>query len=259
MALHLVQLTDFHLLADPAATHLGVPVRDSLRRVVAAARAQAPDLVLATGDLSQDGTPASYRAAGRLLAPLDAPCYALPGNHDAVPALRAALAHPPFRPDCVVDAGGWRLVLLDSAVPGAVHGTFSDAALAALDATLAARPDAPTLLALHHAPVPVGAAWLDPLNLRAPDGFRQVVARHPQVRLVLFGHVHQAAAARWGETHLYGCPSTSFQFAPETDAFAIDAVPPGFRHVALRPDGAFETALHRVPVPFAADPDATGY
>lgn len=261
MPLHVVQLTDLHLLAEPDGVMMGIPLRESLRRVVAAVQEQAPapDLALVTGDLSQDGTTAAYAAAGQLLAPLDAPCYAVPGNHDAKPALRAALQDPPFRPDCVFTAGGWRFVLLDSAVPGAVHGAFAPAALEALDATLADRPDVPTLLALHHAPVPVEAAWLDPINLRAPDDFRQVVERHAQVRLVLFGHVHQAVAAAWAHVHLYGCPSTSFQFAPETETFALDAVPPGYRQLTLHADGAFETTLHRVPVPFAPALDATGY
>ena len=262
MPLHLVQLTDTHVLAEAGGAMLGIPLRDSLRRVVDAIQqedAAPPDLALVTGDLSQDGSPASYAAVGQLLAPLGVPCYGMPGNHDAKPALRAALMQPPFRPDCMFEAGGWRFVLLDSAVPGAVHGALPSAALEALDATLSARPDVPTLVALHHGPFPVGAAWLDPINLRDPEGFRQVVDQHPQVRLVLFGHIHQAAEAQWGATHLYGCPSTSFQFAPQTDTFAVDDTPPGYRRVTLHADGAFETTLHRVPVPFTPDPQATGY
>jgi Icc protein len=196
---------------------------------------------------------------GQLLAPLGVPCHGLPGNHDAGLALRNALNQPPFRPDCVVEASGWRVVLLDSTVPGAVHGAFPDAVLDALDATLSARPDTPTLVALHHGPFPVGAAWLDPINLRDPDGFRQVIDDHPQIRLVLFGHIHQDAEAQWGDTRLLGCPSTAFQFAPQTDAFAVDDVPPGYRRVTLHADGTFETMLHRVPVPFTPDAQATGY
>jgi len=262
MPLHVVQLTDTHLLAEPDGVMLGIPLRDSLRRVVEAIRqadSAPPDLALVTGDLSQDGSPASYEAVGRLLAPLGVPCYGLPGNHDAKPALHAALAQPPFRPHCVFEAGGWRFVLLDSAVPGAVHGAFSEASLDALDATLSARPEVPTLVALHHGPFPVGAAWLDPINLRDPEGFRQVIAQHSHVQLVLFGHIHQAAEAQWGTTQLYGCPSTGFQFAPQTDEFTVDDVPPGYRRVTLHADGTFATALHRVSVPFTPDPQATGY
>lgn len=259
MALRLVQLTDLHLLADAEGAMLGIPLRESLRHVVAAAQQAHPDLVLVTGDLSQDGSAASYEAARKLLAPLSAPCYALPGNHDVRPALEEVLTQSPFRPNRAFTAGGWRLLLLDSAVPGAVHGQLAATTLEALDAELTAHPDHPTLIALHHAPVPVGAAWLDPLNLHDPEDFRQVVKRHPQVRLVLFGHVHQTAEAQWGDTGLYGCPSTGFQFAPQAETFAIDAVPPGYRCVTLHLDGAFETTLHRVPVPFTPDPDAAGY
>jgi Icc protein len=259
MALQLIQLTDTHLTADANGTLLGVPLRASLQHVVDAAQQHDPDLVLVTGDLSQDGTPASYAALGDTLAPLAAPCYGLPGNHDIKPALDEALTQSPFRADRAFTRGGWRMVLLDSAVPEAVHGRLTASTLDALDADLRAHSDRPTLVALHHAPVPVGSAWLDPINLHAPDDFRQVVQAHPQVRLVLFGHVHQTIEATWDDTHLYGCPSTCFQFAPEADAFALDPVPPGYRHVTLHPDGTFETTLHRVPVPFTPNPDAAGY
>ncbi len=76
MPLHLVQLTDTHLLAEPDGVMLGIPLRDSLRRVVEAIQrdgAPPPDRVLVTGDLSQDGTPASYGAVGQLLASLGVP------------------------------------------------------------------------------------------------------------------------------------------------------------------------------------------
>jgi len=238
---------------------MGMPLRDSLRHVVAEAQQDPPDLVLVTGDLSQDGSPASYDAVADALVPLNAPCVGLPGNHDDRTALRNALRRSPFRPDQAFDIGHWRGVLLDSAVPEADHGHLSASALDALDTELSAHPDRPTLVALHHAPVSVGAAWLDPINLRNPDAFREIVEAHSQVRLVLFGHVHQAVEAQWNGVSLYGCPSTCFQFAPRQDTFTLDSAQPGYRAITLHPDGTFDTTLHRVPVPFTADANATGY
>lgn len=259
MSARLLQLSDPHLMADAEGTLLGMPLRDSLRRVVAEAKQDDPDLVLVSGDLSQDGSPASYDAVADALEPLNAPCLGLPGNHDAPSALRDTLRHSPFRPNRAFNMGRWRGVLLDSAVPDADHGRLSASALDALDSELSAHPDRPTVLALHHAPVSVGSAWLDPINLRDPDGFRSVVEAHSQVRLILFGHVHQAVEAQWNDVSLYGCPSTCFQFAPGQDTFALDSAPPGYRTVTLHPDGSFDTTLHRVPVPFTTDANATGY
>ena len=41
-----------------------------------------PDLLLATGDLSEDGSRTSYLALRNYLKPLGIPVLALPGNHD---------------------------------------------------------------------------------------------------------------------------------------------------------------------------------
>lgn len=238
---------------------MNVPPHDSLRHVVAGARREAPDLVVVTGDLSHDGTPDSYEALAEQLKPLNAPCYVLPGNHDDKSVMTKVLDRPPFRTENTFTADQWRFLLLDSAVPGADHGRLSQTALDALDAELAAHSGWPTLVALHHAPLSVGSAWLDPINLRAPEGFRRVVEAHSQVQIVVFGHVHQAIEAQWGDVHLCGCPSTCFQFAPEQETFTLDPVPPGYRTVTLYEDGTVETTLHRVHVPFTVDASATGY
>ena len=59
----LVQLSDSHLFAEADGSLLGMNTRDSLQRVIGLVREQQPqiDLVLATGDLSQDGTLESYQ------------------------------------------------------------------------------------------------------------------------------------------------------------------------------------------------------
>lgn len=259
MPLRILQLSDTHLTAEADGTLLGFPPHESLRRVVAAAQAEAPDLILHTGDLAQDSTPAAYTTLGPLLRPLGAPCYWIPGNHDVEAVMGAALEGAPFRPQRSFRAGGWRFLLLNSAVPGEVHGRLTNRTLNWLDDELAAHPDAPTCLALHHAPIPVGAAWLNPINLHNPDSLRARIDAHPQIKLILFGHIHQAMEAHWGDATLYSCPSTCFQFAPHAETFALDDAAPGYRMLTLHPDGTFATEVKRVAVPFTPNADATGY
>ena len=80
---HVVQLTDAHLFADPAGSMLGLKTRESLGHGgPGAARAAAVDLLLCTGDLSQDASVASYEAFRELTAPFGVPSRWLPGNHD---------------------------------------------------------------------------------------------------------------------------------------------------------------------------------
>ena len=79
----LVQLSDSHLFAETHGTLLGMNTADSLQRVIDLVLAQQPkiDLVLATGDLSQDGSLQSYQRFHQLSAQIPAPARWLPGNH----------------------------------------------------------------------------------------------------------------------------------------------------------------------------------
>src|SRR5919202_5303618 len=82
----LVQLSDPHVGADWAegdsAAMLAAAVA-SVRDLV-----PNPDAVLVSGDLADHATDAEYEQVRDLLAPLQAPLYVLPGNHDDRRALR---------------------------------------------------------------------------------------------------------------------------------------------------------------------------
>ncbi|WP_325063452.1 phosphodiesterase [Halomonas lysinitropha] len=242
----LAQITDFHLQADPEARgRSGSPLRQ-LEAVVAAVNRQRPSLVLVTGDISQDETAASYRLAEHALSRLEAPWYWLPGNHD----------QPALMEECrelhdEVDLGRWRVLLLDTHVSGQPHGELGEAALATLDERLAT-DDRPTLLAMHHPPLPVGTAWLDEIGLVDGEAFWRVVAPHCQVKAVIFGHVHQSFHAVQvladGEVLAYGCPSTVDPFLPGSATFALDeASRPGYRLIELS-DIELETWVERVDI-----------
>jgi Icc protein len=118
-ALHLLQLSDPHLLANTNDTLRGVNTLGTLQRTLAHARALHwdCDALLVTGDLVHD-QPEAYRHFRTLFAGLGKPVYCIPGNHDDPQALRAALSAPPFKCEGHADLGDWRIVLLDSCVPG---------------------------------------------------------------------------------------------------------------------------------------------
>ena len=256
--LTIAQVSDPHLFADPEDTLLDWPTHASFVAVLEHVRATDPDLLLLTGDLTQDAQPATYGTVRDLISPLGVPCLALPGNHDDPALMQSLLQGPVDATTTVTSMGGWHLVLLNSHVPGATHGRLSAEALDALDATLR-RLDGPTLLAVHHPPVPVGAAWLDAILLHDPEALEDCLRAHPQVRLLLCGHVHQAHEADFAHARLYTCPSTCIQFKAGSEAFALADRPPGYRTFTLHPNGRHEQTLHRVPVPFRSNPAATGY
>ncbi len=257
----LVQLSDSHLFAEADGKLLGMDTQDSLRRVIERVLEEQPrvDLMLASGDLSQDGSEASYARFRQLTAVIPAPARWFPGNHDEVPAMQAACAGSDLL-DPVVDVGNWRVILLDSSVPGAVPGYLADAQLALLERALGEAPERHHLVCLHHHPVSIGCRWMEPIGVRNPDALFAVLERFSQVRGVLWGHVHQEFDQQRGDLRLLASPSTCVQFAPGSEEFQVDGSAPGYRWLRLYHDGRLETGVSRVSgIAFEVDYSVKGY
>lgn len=230
--MRLVQITDCHLCADPEArSRVGYPLRQ-LHAVVERAKRLRPDVLLISGDVSQDETPASYRHAFEAFSSFDCPWFWFPGNHDSTQFMTEL--HEIHEE---VDLDSWRLLVLDTQVPGQVHGELGQEQLQDLALRLES-DDRPTLLAMHHPPVEIGSEWMDAIGLVNREALWQTLAAYGQVQGILCGHIHQAFATRHaspiGEIAVYGCPSTSDQFLGSSPTFAVDeASRPGLRVVDL--------------------------
>ena len=248
----LVQLSDPHVGAtwaerDPVAGLEAVV--ESVRRLP-----DAPDAVLMSGDLAENGADGEYEVVHELLDRLGAPVYVLPGNHDDRDTLRRHFGLPgaPAEPvQYAVELGATRLVVLDSTRPGEDWGELDADRLGWLDAELTAAPDQVTVIALHHPPATTGNAAWDDIGLRAPDrrALGEVIARHPQVRRVLAGHVHRAMTGELAGRAVFSVPSTYVQTRLKFNSSEIElaaAEPLGFAVHALL-DG--EVASHVQPVP----------
>jgi 3',5'-cyclic AMP phosphodiesterase CpdA len=229
----LVQLTDPHVGADWGD---GDPVA-MLAAAVEAVRAVEPnpDAVLVSGDLADHGGDDEYEQVRELLAPLEAPLYALPGNHDDRAALRRQFGVPGADDEPVqyaADLGPLRLVVLDSTRAGEDRGELDADRLAWLEATLAAAPGTPTLLALHHPPFATGILGFDKVGLPASDrrALGKVIEAHPQVRRIVAGHMHRTMSAELGGRSVLAVPSTYVQAQLDFGAEEIElsADPSGF-------------------------------
>ena len=257
----LVQLSDSHLFAEADGTLLGMNTRESLQKVIEQVLRQQPriDLILATGDISQDGTLESYQQFRQMTAQIAAPARWSPGNHDE-PQIMAQAAVQSALLESVVDVGNWRVTLLDSAVPGSVPGYLQDDQLQLLARSLSEAPERHHLVCFHHHPVPVGCAWAEPIGLRNPVAFFVVLDRFPQAGGVLWGHVHQEIDRERNGVRLMASPSTCIQFEPNSEDFKVGEQPPGYRWLRLLPDGRLETGVERVTdFEFTVDYGSNGY
>ncbi len=240
----LTQFTDLHLYGDEGGRLRGVNTLASLSMALehACRGPWPPDALLVTGDLVQDD-PAGYAHFRRLFGSFRFPVMCLPGNHDEPQAMRRELARAPFVTGGHVDLGPWRIVLLDSVIPGSAGGALSAASLVALDTVLGSAANLHALVCLHHQPVPVSSRWLDQVGLANAGEFLAVIDRHSNVRGVVWGHVHQSFDALRNGVRLLATPSTCAQFLPRVEKFAVDERPPAYRTLELKPDGSIVTEV----------------
>jgi 3',5'-cyclic AMP phosphodiesterase CpdA len=198
----LIQITDIHVGAVGGSARHPVDTTGLLELALDQVEAAGirPAALLLTGDLTDDGTVEQYRRLRAVLAPVLArtgvPLVALMGNHDDRAALREHLLGEPASTgplDSVHWFDGLRVIALDSTVPGRAHGELRPDQLAWLRDQLAEPAPHGTLLALHHPPLPSPVALARAIALRNPAALATALAGG-DVRMVLAGHVHTAAA-----------------------------------------------------------------
>ncbi len=237
----LIQISDPHIGPTRDYRLAGVETLETLRKVLAeiGSASALPELICATGDIAADGALAAYQLFSQQLQFLELPYQWLPGNHDDKRVMREGLQATPYWP--LLELGAWRVLSLDTAVPGEVGGRLAGEELEFLAQQLVREPDAPTVIFMHHPPVPVGCAWLDAQRVANAAELEAILDRHRNVRALFTGHVHQEFHVRWAGTEVYTAPATCFQFRPQSAGFALDDRPPGYRWIELRPDGSLAT------------------
>jgi 3',5'-cyclic AMP phosphodiesterase CpdA len=188
----IAHISDLHIRSDGAL----IWGRDTIQALAACvehilALDPRPDVVLATGDLVDLGCAAEYRALRDGLARLTMPVYVIPGNHDDRAALRACFADLGYLANdgeflhYTVEGFSLRLVALDTVIPGEVEGGLCADRLDWLDRTLAAEPDRPTLIFMHHPPFASGIWVLDDPPFAGGERMKAVIAGNRQVRQII--------------------------------------------------------------------------
>ncbi|MCB4771155.1 phosphodiesterase [Ancylobacter sp. Lp-2] len=206
------------------------------------------DLVVFSGDLTDDGEPAAYAALATRLTALKAPWRLMMGNHDDRAASAAAfpgVAGADGFVQAAIDLGDWRAVLLDTHEPGHVEGRLCAARLDWLDAALAGASN--VLIFLHHPPVAIGIPSLDNSRLAEADRLAAVLRRHGNVRHLFAGHVHRLASGLWEGLPFATVRSTNHQSALAfSGPHRVSFEPPAYAVILAGQDGI---AVHQQEFP----------
>jgi Icc protein len=240
----IAQITDVHLGFEPG--NPGEHNRVRLDRVIKALcdGPNRPDLLLATGDITDLGDRESYARFTEALADCPFPVLACVGNHDDRDNFAAAFPQHPLDggfAQYVVALDGLRLIVLDTLEPGRQGGAFCEARAAWLAARLGEDRETPTIIVMHHPPFDAGIMWMitDP---REPwvARFAEALAGHRQIAAILCGHLHRPIVTTWRGVATIVCAATAPELA--LDLVPIDPETPDARPMIVDEPPAY--ALH---------------
>jgi 3',5'-cyclic AMP phosphodiesterase CpdA len=203
-----VVLSDLHLAA-PGQPVNGLDAGARAAEAIAVIKRDHADaaFVLLAGDLADKGEVAAYHHLRDLLASLSMPVHLTLGNHDDRAAFLSVFGtgrdDPQGRVSEAIDAGGHRVILLDTTEPGLVGGRLCQGRLDWLATRLNEAQDRPVIVVQHHHANPLSLP-VDDIILENAADYLAMLQRHPDIRLVIAGHVHLPTAAVW-----HGIPMTT--------------------------------------------------
>ena len=251
----LAEITDTHLMDGGIPAYGTIDTRAHLDAAIAtiAALSPKPDALLVAGDISEDGTPGSYKLFRETVAPLGIPAYVIPGNHDAREPMRTAFAPDGYMPasgplDYAADLGPLTLIALDTLEEGEPHGTFSSGQCDWLGENLDKLAGKPAIVMLHHPPFPTGMK-MDEINCRDGDAIGAVIEQFSNVEIVLAGHFHRSMHRNWAGTTANICSSTAHQMGLDLahrPGFKVFMEPPQVQLLHWQKE--IGLSVHQVPV-----------
>ncbi|MEE9416804.1 MAG: metallophosphoesterase [Acidimicrobiales bacterium] len=231
----IAQISDPHITEHKAA--LPVEPIARLKTVVEHLNnsSTAIDLVVATGDLTNDGTTGQYELLLEILEPLSSPVALLPGNHDDHRNLRIVFEEsfpnnlPTEHMSFVVEEFDLRIVCLDTADICRHDGVFDELRATWLEDTLATSTK-PTMVFMHHPAMLTGIRWMDLMSLDDHESFTRIIAAHHHVHAVSAGHLHRMVSGRIAHAAATIAPSTAHQLNLDLhpDHAALVDEPPGY-------------------------------
>lgn len=146
------------------------------------------DAIFVSGDLADDGSLWAYQYIDEAFKSLRIPTYCCPGNHDNIEFMLND-----FKPSFIeirehVTIEGWDFYLFNTAVKGMARGFLSEEKLKSIKEAIS-NTNRPIGFIFHHPPIEPGG-WLNRRLLEDRDDFNSLIYNCPNVKLVLFGHIH---------------------------------------------------------------------
>jgi len=176
-----------------------------------------PDVVIHTGDLTQNGNPKEYREAARILGALSCPVHVAAGNRDDRAAIRSAFpADGYLLPDSPfvqysVETFPIRLIAVDTLSENSNQGDFCKVRADNLRAALADDVTKPTAIFMHHPPFEVRESKY-PFQFESRDAvatLSRALNGQKHIVRIFCGHTHRDTGGKIAEVLASSMPSVA--------------------------------------------------
>jgi len=246
--IRIIQLSDCHLSSDNKQQWFGRNPESYLKQLIHDINNNEThdSLILATGDLSHDGSEESYKKLFQFFSKLDRNVYTLAGNHDDPEQMAKHLNQGKISTASHFTQGNWLILMLNTPEPQQEYGYLSEQEFIQIKNILKKHQDKHVLIAMHHPPIRVNCAWIDSVNLRNSQEFMALISQHKNIKAVCFGHVHQDHKTVIDNVQFFSCPSTCHQYLINSDDFAVDDIEAGYRWFNLQHDGQVSSGVTRL-------------
>lgn len=242
--LTIAQISDLHITTDADPENRRINARRLRQTLQSISRLRPrPVAIIATGDLVDRGEIEEYRALRNILARVEIPIYLGLGNHDRRDPFLSTFGAPRTATDThgfiqfAVEFDGFRVLICDTLDEGRDAAAFCERRAQWLDEQLT-RTSIPTVVALHHPPVPSGISWMD----SAPDAdwlarLAGIIGMRPQIVGMISGHVHRGFHSAFCGHTVSVAPATAPQLA--LDLTPIDRALPDARDLLVNEPPGF--------------------
>jgi len=204
------------------------------------------DFIVVSGDISQTCTEKSYQLFSTIMKELEKPVYCIPGNHDDPEQLNHFFSISPINNITSIEHDSTLLIFVNTQVKKQQYGEISAINLKQISALLDSKKQLHAVIVLHHPPVDIKSEWMDNIGIKNGIEFMQSIKEYKNLKLILFGHVHQEIDIRFEHIQLCATPSTCYQFKPYETTMQYDDKLPGYRLININNDGIIHSQVSRL-------------
>jgi|TARA_B110000444_G_scaffold139446_1_gene130906 3',5'-cyclic-AMP phosphodiesterase len=252
---NIIQITDLHLYADRNKTANNINTFKSAQIVFEAIDANEVDfdMLILSGDLSDDESDESYENLKYLLRNFKCPIYLMPGNHDSPQKIKSICNDKNLKNQNYKSVGEWGIFMFNTKKDNSPNGVLHQNELVYFDKVMSNNENNFLLVMLHHHPILIGSDSMDKMIIENSSELLDRINNN-KIKGVGWGHIHNEISVDYNGAQLFSTPSTCYQAKPKSKKFLIDyAQSPGYRIIQLKDGGAIDTKVIRVNAKQAID------